>query len=146
MKYTSEFANELQMLDSMVLLQKEIDLYEHKKKHFKKMMVIHYRGVHSFKIKQDYRNAIVHSHNLKRHIPPSLQGTVDHPHLIISRYMDVYQVSIDSVARILNISPSSIHQFLIHNQTNSEIKPFIHWAIQNFRLDLNRYQSYLSSF
>jgi len=138
MKYDTEFVKELRHLDTMIILQKEYDLYQHKKSHLKKMLAIHYDHVYYRELERMYED-ILHKIDLLEARMSPYQNDLNQPHRIISRYMNLYQVSIQSVSRLLQIEPQIIENYLQRNQIEPETRVFIFWAIRNFRLDANRY-------
>lgn len=138
MKYNAEFVEELRQLDTMILLQKEYELLLHKKSHLKKMLVIHYDHVYYPEVERMYEDVLQELKLVEAKMAPH-QNTLNKPHLIISRYMKLYQVSIQSVSRLLRVQPQIIEDYLKRNQIVPETKAFIFWAMRNFRLDANRY-------
>lgn len=145
MKYTTEFSEQIRQLDLMVILQKEYDLFEHKKRHVRKMIALHYNNRTELrKYEQEFREVVRQMKMIERQMSP-IQESIDCPRLIISRYMELYQVSIPSVARTLHVSPNTISRYLQSGSLNHETKPFIYWAIRNFRLDANRYWNLIQS-
>lgn len=145
MKYTPKFGETLRQLDMMVIIQKEYDLYEHKKKHIRKMMTVHYSERSKQRIyEQEFRGIVRHMKMLERQMSPT-QEFIDCPRLMITRYMELYQVSVVSVARTLHIPSTIISQYLQRGIITAETRTFIYWAIRNFRLDANRYWNLLES-
>lgn len=139
MKYTTDFIDQLQQLDSMVILQKEYSLYEHKKRHVRKMIALNYSDRSTVRhYEKEYRELTRGMLMLEKQMSPN-QEFVNCPRSMISRYMELYQVSIYSVARTLHISSNAITSFLKNGRQTSETKTFIYWAIRNFRLDANLY-------
>jgi hypothetical protein len=145
MKYTLEFSEQVRQLDQMVLLQKEYDLYEHKKRHIRKMMALHYKERSIQRMyEQEFREVTRQMMLLQRQMCPT-QEFIDCPRLMISRYMELYQVSVQSVARTLHVSSIIIDQYLQKATQTPETRKFIYWAIRNFRLDANRYLKLIES-
>ena len=139
MKYSSEIAEQIRQIDHLVLLQKEYDLYEHKKRHVRKMIALEWKNSKNSKIlSKEFREIARHMKFLEYQMLP-IQELVDCPRLLIKRYMELYQVSIPSVSRTLRISATSIHNYLERASQTPETRSFIFWAIRNFRLDANRY-------
>lgn len=145
MKYTAEFSKQIRELDSMVILQKELDLYEHKKRHTKKMMALSYQDRSQLRFyEKEFRELTRHMLMLQKQMAPN-QELINCPRFMISRYMELYQVSIPSVARTLGIPTHSILSYLNSGTQTTDTKSFIYWAIRNFRLDGNRYWNLIES-
>ena len=145
MKYTPQFSRELQELDHMVILQKEMDLYEHKKRHARKMISLHYHDRSKLReYEQEFRGIVRQMKMLEKQMSATHEA-INCPRMMIHRYMELYQVSIPSVTRTLNLPSYSISQYLLQGIITPQNKPFIYWAIRNFRLDANRYWNLIES-
>jgi len=143
--YTGSFANQIRELDLMVIMQKEMDLYNHRKKMIRKMITLYYNDPLKHRhYERQYRDVSKHMNLLARQMTFN-QDIINNPRLLISRYMELYQVSIKSVANLLHISPHTITNYLSSNHITLETRTFIYWAIRNFRLDANLYWVLLES-
>lgn len=143
MRYNKELAKQIHWLDRAVLLQKELDLLLHKKRSLEKQLIFHWDDELK---QQQWKEKILH---IEKEIERLQQETeeskdlVNNLHYLIVSYMNLYQVSVPGVARYTKVPSTEIEAYLNTGIPSEQNKPFLSWAIRNFRLDMNRYMDIL---
>lgn len=145
MKYTQSFIKSLSDIESLTLLEKELDYVEHLESHVRKLQFICGENDALYRqYDQELNKYQKKKENLERKIATITSRPLK-PHEKLSRYMEVYQLSPISISSSTSVSPTTIQSYLDKGTIEEETHQFILWGIQQFRLPAEEFLNDITS-